>query len=353
MKVGIFASAGNGQAQALRSCIDELGPGSARCFPYPTRSGPRVSIEERGVYWDDTDVGVLDTAYIHGFAYENPVLPRARADFDWSVWQDEHSARQQTYSFLHSAFEELARRGVKLVNPPRVHVKNFLKADLMEDLRAGGFKVPISICTNDLESAQLFCAESGAALWRPATGRASWQRFLEKQCRALMATHRPPVLLAQPIEGPLIRCYLLFYTPVLCLRRELPHRATGAERLEILQATDCSAVYATLGRLANRIGAPWLEVLFVLHDDEPWIYDVDTDPLLEWLPIPYRKWLIAGLARALMGEDPLGWDHSAEGGSLPQARPTLFCRQMLQPLFEMEATKYLENRAQGGGQDMI
>lgn len=347
MRIGIFCEPYNQQAIELRQCINTLAPGSCEHFVFPSRGSPAVAIDETGVYWDDTNVTQLDIAYIHGFSYTYPVVPAPLGNVDWSVWQVDHVLEQQRFSFLLSAFKEMERHGVKLLNPPRVYVKNYTKTDLLEDLRQAGFPVPRLVCTNDMDTTQSFIQEVDAdkVVWRPATGRAAWQLFRDRQREYLVSPDRPPILLAEIIDGPLIRSYLIDQQPLLCLKRYSPiciadpeTRVISAETLERFQAIECAGVYAELQRLASHLFLRWGHVSFVLREGRPWIYDVDPDPELEWLPEIFRKTLTEGLASRV-----LGMDAPAPGNLLtepPQERSTLFLRRMLYSLFEFEQRKY-------------
>lgn len=340
MKIGIFSEPHNRQATALKQRIDGLAPGTCRHFSLPAHGAPAVAVDETGVYWDDVNVAQLDKAYMHGFSYASPVVPEPLDDIDWSVWQTHHIALQQRTSFIYSAWAEMERRNVKLFNPLRTQVQGFMKFDLLEDLRQAGLRVPRMVCTNHMEAVQAFVTEVEHTLWRPATGRAAWQLFLDKQRDYLITPSKPPVFLAELIEGMLIRCYLLEGKPLLCLKRNGPV-CFPLETLEIFEATECPAVYEELQRVAETIPMGWGQVLFILKDEQAWIYDVDTDPIYDWLPDLYQRRLTEGLAMGLLGMDLETGPRSALP-DMPQPRPTLFLRRMLQILFAFEYKKYHE-----------
>ncbi|HUL13463.1 MAG TPA: hypothetical protein VLU73_15020 [Methylococcaceae bacterium] len=338
MKIGIFSERHDPQAERLHHQINQLAPGSCRHFALPKDDGsPAVALDETGVYWDDVNVAELDIAYLHGFSYTYPLAPDALGHIDWSVWQIDHLLEQQKSSFLLSAFTEMERHGVKLLNPAKVYLKNFAKAELLEGLRQAGFPVPRMVCTNDMETTQTFIQEvDGKVVWRPATGRAAWQLFRDKQREYLISTEKPPILLAEIIEGPLIRSYLIDGEPLLCLNRYPPAYILHAETLESFKAIECPEVYGELQRLAAHLSLHWGQISFVLREGCPWIYDVDVDPILGPMPDVFQERLIDGLARACLGigqaSEPLP--------DTPQARRTLFLRRMLFPLFEFEHMKY-------------
>jgi hypothetical protein len=338
MQIGIFSERHNPQAERLHQHINQLAQGSCRHFTLPKDDGsPVVALDETGVYWDEINVAELDIAYLHGFSYTYPLAPTPLGQVDWSLWQIDHLLEQQKSSFLLSAFTEMERHGVKLLNPARVYLKNFAKAELLEGLHQADFPVPRMVCTNDMEATQAFIREvSDKVVWRPATGRAAWQLFRDRQREHLISTAKPPILLAEIIEGPLIRGYLIDGEPLLCLNRYPPACILHAETLESFKAMECPEVYGELRRLATQLSLHWGQVSFVLAEGRPWIYDVDVDPILGPMPEVFQERLIDGLARAC-----LGMDQAAEPlPETPQARRTLFLRRMLFPLFEFEHMKY-------------
>jgi hypothetical protein len=339
MKIGIFSERHDPQANRLHQHINQLAPGSSQHFSIPKDDGvPAVALDETGVYWDDVNVAELDLAYLHGFSYTYPVAPAPLGQVDWSIWQIDHLLEQQKSSFLLSAFTEMERHGVKLLNSSKLHLKNFAKAELLENLRQADFQVPRMVCTNDMETTQAFLQEVDAnkVVWRPATGRAAWQLFRDKQREYLISTEKPPVLLAEIIEGPLIRSYLIDGEPLLCLNRYPPACILHSETLESFQAMECPEVHGELQRLAAHLSLHWGQASFVLREGRAWVYDVDVDPLFGQMPAIFQERLVDGLARGCLGMEQTKepWPDQ------PQARPTLFLRRMLFPLFEFEHMKY-------------
>ena len=338
MNIGLFAPPHDVQTQALWNAIEGLAPNTCRHFSLPLRGTPSVALDDTGVYWDRVNVGCLDVAYIHGFSYMNPVVPPpSLGEVDWTLWQTGHIGEQQRFSFLYSAFAEIERRGVKLFNPPRVHVQNFMKVNVLESLRRSGFLIPKLLCTNDMDTVLAFSGEVSQAVWRPNTGRAAWQGFLDCQRMALIGPKKPPVLLAEIIEGPLIRAYILQGKPLLLLKHNAP-AYLPLETLEVFQSLDCPAVYGELQQLAECLGVGWMQVLFVLKDHQAWIYDIDTDPIYHGLPEAYQQRIREGLARRFLGQEDAF--ESTTLPEQPQSRPTLFLRRMLRILFEFEYYKY-------------
>lgn len=332
-RIGLFSPPYDDQTERLYRQIENLAPGIARHFSLtPRRGSPRIALGEERIYWDDVNVAELACAYVHGFNYANPVLPSPLDDVDWSLWQADYLIKQQTTSLIHGAFLEMQRRGVTLFNPPETHVQNFMKLNLLEEIRRTGFKVPQLVCTNEVETAKQLATRINPLLWRPSTGRAPWQLFGDRQRALLVAPDKPPVLLAEAIQGPLIRAYLFQGKPLFCLQYRVP-AAVPVERLEVFQTIQCSEVYGELQRLTEAFSLPWTLVSFVLKDGEPWIYDVDPDPIFEGLPELYQQRLTEGVAKGLLGEDINALEPLTDA---PQTRPTLFLRRMLRVLFDIE-----------------
>lgn len=335
--IGIFAHSSNRQAQNIFEVICALEMVRCDFFNLSLSGEDDISVLDSGVYWNRRNITDLDVAYIHGITYMNPIIPDADKDQDWSVWQADYLIKQQKFSFLFSLFEELHRRGVVLVNPPRTHVQNFMKPFLLERLRNLGFTVPRLICSNHMPSIVDFCNQIEKVVWRPTTGRAVWQLFLDKQRISLIRPDSPPVLVAQCIEGPLIRGYLYDGMPLLFLKFSAPDPGPP-ERLESIWSVDCSEVVEVLQRLTVETGMRWAQVSFVFSDGKPWIYDIDPDPILEWLPDVYKDNLIAKLSYMIAGEKDKAIDLSST--THPEERPVMLLRRMLRILFEFEKVKY-------------
>jgi hypothetical protein len=335
-RIGLFSPPHDAQTERLYRQLEEVAPGAARQFSLGPRQGsPRVALGEAGIYWDDVNVAELTCAYIHGFNYANPVLPSPLDDVDWTLWQADYLIKQQTTSLVHGAFLEMQRRRVTLFNPPDAYVENFMKLNLLEEIRRNGFKVPHMACTNEVETAKQLSTRISPLLWRPCTGRAAWQLFGDRQSALLLAPDKPPILLAEAVQGPLIRAYLFQGKPLFCLQYRVP-APVPMERLEVFQSIQCPEVYGELQRLTEALSLPWALVSLVLKDGEPWIYDIDPDPIFEGLPELYQQRLTEGLAKGLLGEDTNALEPLT---NVPQARPTLFLRRMLRILFDIEVLR--------------
>jgi len=296
-----------------------------------------VILDASGIFWNGRNLTNMDIAYVHGFSYMNPVIPSANTNKDWSSWQQDYLIDQQKDSFLYSVLAELERYGVTLINPPNVHLDNFMKPFLLEKLRRAGFLIPNLLCSNDMQSVKAFCSRNERTVWRPVSGRAAWQLFLDKQRDHLIRKDSPPVLLAEAVKGPFVRGFLYDDEPLLMLKCHSPD-PTPPERLERFHHMECFETQDALKRLSTVTGARWALVHFVLTEKGPWIYDIDVDPILDWLPDVYRKDVTAMLAARLVGRKDKGCVTVEK--NTPRERPTLFLRQMLRILFEFEKSKY-------------
>lgn len=336
-KIGVFAKSSSQQARNVYESLNALHKVHCNFFNIELTGEDAVSISESGVFWNGMNIADLDAAYTHGYAYENPVVPDNDDNQDWSVWQSGYLVNQQRYSFLFSLFNELHRRGVTLLNSPRVLLQHFMKPFWLEKLRSLNFSVPRFICSNHMPSVITFCGQTRTSVWRPATGRASWQLFQDKQRMALIRPDSPPVLVAESISGPYIRAYVYNGVPLCFLAFSAPDIGPP-ERLESVWETECPGVSSDLQRLARETGLRWAMVAFVWNDEKPWIYDIDPDPILDWLPDIYREYLTAKLSHMLAGETDRA--NSLATPNQVAERPILFLRRMLRILFEFEKVKY-------------
>jgi hypothetical protein len=338
MKIGVFAPANNAQARDLATAINAVLPGAACCFGLDLDgAGGAFSLSADRLIWDSKDCSALEAAYVHGFGYSDPVVPAARENVDWSVWQFEYLREQQRYSTVYSALCELPRRGVKMFNPPDAYLNCFMKAYLLEKIRLGGARVPETVCTNSLEEAESF-AQDREIFWRPATGRAAWQKCLRRQRENLFALDKPPALLAGRIGAEWRRAYFFENEILLCLAHEEPVDFP-AETLEQFHAIECDAnMKNDLLQAAQFAGLAWGMILFRVEDGKAWIYDFDGDPVLDWLPGIFRDNLLHALACSLLGEKSR--KQAPTGIEGKHARPGMFLRRMLRILFDFEQSKY-------------
>jgi len=341
MKLGLFSLSSDKQSRQLVKALNAASPGSTIFFDLSLDDPERSAMDASRLEWNGVDLTTLDAAFLHGFSYLDPVIPSGDLDLDWSVWREDYIALQMKYTYLYSLFSELERRGVKVINSPQMHLRAFMKPLLLEQLRAAGLNIAATITTNGIDAAKAFCAKAPKVVWRPCTGRASYQLFLDKQREALISTKKPPVLLAELKEGPLVRGYFYDGKPVLFLERYVPDNKYE-ETLEQFFEVPCADLREQVALAAHTLGFPWLQMLFIPVDGKAFIYDVDTDPLWESLPTNWQHQLTALLAAKLLGQDA-GYEAPltvASGPDCVKQRPTIFLRRMLQILFEFEQSKY-------------
>ncbi len=306
--------------------------------------GQPVVLDTQGVAWNGVRLERLDALHIHGFRYEDPVLPPADPACDWSLWQVGSVIRQQSWSFLYSVFAHLEQickngQGPRLYNPLSTEVAAFDRMGQLDRLAKAGFRVPPVLVSNDDGPISAFQQRHDVVVWRPATGRAAWQLFRTKQRRHLVGITLPPVFLAAVVPGPVLRAYVLDGRVVLTLSSSAPSRH-GLERLEAMTAVPDLApdVLETIGRAASALGLRWATLLLVEGADGPIFYDVDPDPELGDLPESFAAYLRHCLAAALTGTAlPVR-------PAFPAAleRPSLLLRRMLGIQFDMEQTKHDE-----------
>ncbi|HBR95834.1 MAG TPA: hypothetical protein DD979_00440 [Gammaproteobacteria bacterium] len=334
---GIFAPPGDLHADALHHVAERLQPGACARLAFPQAGVPAVSLERDAVYWGGEDVSRLQRAFVRGFSYTNPVVPRAMDDVDWSLWQYDYIGEQQKTSFLYSALSELDRRGVRMSNAPRVYLDVSMKTDLLARVRASGIQVPDVMCTNTRDEADAFMARHEHVLWRPATGRAAWQLCRERQLEFLVGADKTPVLLSSIAPGMFLRCYLVDGEPVLCLKYAAPEQVP-LERLEVFQAIEDDSFYTQLRDTAAVLGMRWGAVHCVFDAEAGFaVYDIDPDPVVSAMPAAVQEYLNLCIAHDLLGQSIPASD-ALRDTALVRELP--FLRRMLSVLFDMERSKY-------------
>lgn len=306
-------------------------------FLDPDLGGGGMVLTADQVWWSGVDVGGCDAVWVQGFTYENPVIPPPVGRRDHGVWQYDHLCRQQSYSATFSMLQELDRRGVTLYNPPRIHLETFARFNFLEGLRQKGFGVPDLLSVNDPDAAYRFMVGHDRVLWHPATGRAGWQLFEEKQRKAFVDPGLPSILLAGISAGPCWKTWLLNGHPLLTLEVSPPAYTPPVERLELLRevAIQGTEVEKLLRRLHGEAGLMWAMVTHSNHEGEAVVIDVDVDPVMDWLPSGYQTILLEAIAHTLVQGFPP--DHS--NLSPPQPRSALFLRRMMGILFQFEQSK--------------
>lgn len=335
MKVGIFSYPGDEQAQAVLKRANEVKQDSVCWFDLSLPKSQSYAIDKEKLLWNGVDVSQLSSAYIHGYQYQFPVMPRFYSDLDFSMWQTSHIADQQKYSFLASAFQEMERRGVRLNNTYRTSLLAYKWYDMLEAIRQAGFNVPGLLYTNDMEEALAFCEGFPDAVWRPGNGRATWQLFSERREKAPLEPAEPPVILAETKPGLLLRAFIVGGKPVLYLGMRSPHSINGKESLEMFWQRDEKQLNEVFTALSEALGVPFMKVTFVLDDKTPWIYDVDMDPAFHQYPEEISDYLVKALALNLIDEKATIPEFNRAEETME--RPNIFSRGQLCILFNMES----------------
>ncbi len=333
-QIGVLGPGNSVQARNVHACLSSLEGVDARFVDTDFPPHIPVSLDESQILVDGVDLASLDTAYVHGFSYMNPVIPREPGICDFSLWNGDHLIDQQRYSFVSSLLRELDRRGVELVNPPDVHVQAFAKPALFEEMAGLDLPVPPMICTNDQQEMVQFGKTHGELVWKPPTGRGAWQILGQKQINHLAGQEKPPIWIARLLDGAYVRILAYKGKALACLHFLGPDPGPP-ERLEtIFHAPDMITETLT-EKFFQLSGIPWAMMHVVLNEDDADIYDIDPDPVVNWVRGAFRGPLTSMLADKLAGRD-------AEGVHFPQEkirRSALFLKQMLWPLYEFERSK--------------
>ncbi|MBF0180567.1 MAG: hypothetical protein HQM03_11145 [Magnetococcales bacterium] len=339
MRIGVIAPRTSWLAGRVLAHLESVLPGMTRHMDLSLTEA-RIALDGDGVMHDGLDLAGLERVWVHGFSYDNPVIPQGGEHTDWSVWQYDHLCRQQEFSTLFSLLRELERRGVSVWNGVGVHVDHFMKFALLERIRAAGYPVPALMALNDPKEAAAFGEGKERLVWRPATGRAAWQLFGARQARDRVDPRKPPVLLAEVMPGALTRGVIIGGRLMGCIQCQAPAFLPPDESLERVWTLPVEPYRRVVEALARTIGLQWGMVVFTVGDAGHWFYDIDPDPHLEWLPMGLRETLSRMLAHALIGTEEHG---SPLANDAPEAmeRAAPFARRLLNALFEMENSKYV------------
>jgi hypothetical protein len=342
--IGIFSDSNSTDSLSglLQQQLKSIKDTSYHYFNTCLTAQSNVTIDAKRIVWDGVDLSQLKVAFIHGFNYQNPVIPDSSDNKDWALWNADSIIRQQKYSLLFSLFSELQRRGVILVNSIAVLIGNYMKVNMLDCIEGDGLKAVEYLCTNDNKSIKDFCQTDTDSVWRPATGRASWQLFTKKQCNELASLKKPPILLAPIVDGAVRRAYCLNGEVVLVLNQANPSDQSQLERLEMYQSCDYSMFQERLSALCNKLNILWAEILFVESEQKLIIYDIEPDPPIEFLPLYYRDYLCQVLANHLLGITEQKPVNKISPKPIIAQRPSLFTRRMLRILFDFERSKYHE-----------
>lgn len=341
----IFTSSSNPIAEEVKNKIGNDCP----VFDLSLVNSEELIIDAERLFLNGIDLTSFKYIWLHNFQYQNPIIPSAVEQCDWSLWRAEYLVEQQRYSALASLFAELNRRGVILLNAPTIQLSTWMVQQPLELLRDLSYAVPDMLCTNDMQTAEEFVKQYKQVIWRPATGCAAWQLFKTKQQDDLIDPTKPPVLLAEVVSGLMLRAYVLFGKVVLVLANTTAGYASidensHTEHLEQFWHIQASAeLEAELIKIAEDINLIWGEIIFVQDDvdkQQPVIYGVNSDPEVSSLPLAYKDYLTSALAYGLMGNLS---DIFKLQNKLPedkQNRQTLFTKRMMQVLFDFEKIKY-------------
>jgi len=334
-RIGIIAPSGSPRGGAARVALSAVGA-EVHMFDSDLSEGEEVTLSAEGARWNGILLNELDTVLVIGFRYQDPVLPPAEPDADWSLWRCEHTRAVQTFSFLHSLLCRLETGPVRVLNPVSAYQGVFSRFSDLRRWAGLGIKVPELLCTNDPQAAIEAERDWGRLVWHPAVGRGAWQVFRERQRLDLLVPGKPPILLAAAPEGALVRALMCEGAVMLSLI-SAPPSDEGLERFELFKIAhaDDPGLAAIARTLADN-GVPWAGVQCVMSAEGPVLFDIDPDPVLNDLP--------SELARA-------GWERTAArlaGTPLPpldeetiHERTTLFQRRMLRVQFDIERSKSL------------
>ncbi len=340
-RILILSLGDDGFAAALAAAGEGLAPGAFVHQPFDPLGGTPSDLTYERLTLGGHDLESLEAVFVYGFAYQDPVLPGADDNLDWGLWQSRYVLEQQGFSHLYSLLSELTQRGVAVFNPVEALIANYAKPRLFGAAAKARLKVPNWLCSNDPDEVQAFSETHDLVLWRPATGRAAWQVFRDKQRQALIATERPPVLLAQAMEGTIVSAFCLDGRVLLTLAQQAPDTAE-IERLERFLVAEKPYPDNAAARVAKATGARFSVVLATLGRGAPCLYDVDAAPLLGGLPPEIRDFLAERLALGLLGrvdEATAPYDLGADTSE----RESLFLRRMLRIQFDIEATKHRDD----------
>jgi len=325
-------------ASSLSDRLKKLG---VDCFSFNMNLSEKdqTGFTEDSMSWNEIDLNSLDKAIIYDYEYMDPIVPSAVQMTDWSQWQDSFLKEQQTYSFWFSLFCEMDRRGVKLYNPPRAYLDDFMKYHLLETIKSNGVSVPDIICSNSIDDVNEFCSKHPQTVWRPVSGKAGWQLFKDKQKNYLVATDKPPIMVAEIVEGSLLRGYMLAGKPLMCLDYMAPTQFPN-ESLEKYRCVNPDFLSHAVKTIQQSTHVEWGQLTVVANENNVFVYDIDTFPCYQSLPKELFEYFNTCLSYHLAGQQD-----KLDSVSLPEGyteRSTIFTRRMLDILYEFEQSKYSE-----------
>ncbi|MDP6271932.1 MAG: hypothetical protein QF398_16335, partial [Alphaproteobacteria bacterium] len=174
-RILILSLGDDGFAAELAAAGERLAPGAFVHEPCDPLGGTPSDLTYEHLTLGGIDLETLESVFVYGLAYQDPVLPAAADNLDWGLWQSRYVLEQQGFSHLYSLLSELAARGVAVFNPVEALIANYAKPALFGAAAKARLKVPDWLCGNDPEEARAFAERHDLVLWRPATGRAAWQ----------------------------------------------------------------------------------------------------------------------------------------------------------------------------------
>ncbi|MGN7612374.1 hypothetical protein ACQZV8_09840 [Magnetococcales bacterium HHB-1] len=342
-KIGIVAGK-QGFAEKLFHAVNHQKPDSALLLRPPERD-QAFTLHGHEMVWQGHDIIQLETLWLQSLAYENPPIPSAVHQRDWSLWQIDYLTDQQRYSALLSLWLSAERQGVRVINPVAARLRSFMRSALLIRLHHAGFLLPEFIITNDLkESCKFRQCHNDQVVWRPASGYAAWQLFKQRQERALIDSKQPPILLAEIKSGAIIRIYAFQGKPLLALNMLPPQHTPPQEQLEQFWPVDLSVHHQSWVEklfseeiktdLWGGQQPTWMQITAVVDQKQLWIYDIETDPQPDDLPATFQELLAQRLSLALHDQP---WSHRSP--TTIQERDSMLLRRMYRILFEYEESK--------------
>ncbi|MBF0180564.1 MAG: ATP-grasp domain-containing protein [Magnetococcales bacterium] len=181
---------------------------------------PAIAIGASGIRWGGVDFSEIRAMYIRGLAPNTPqTLPALRNACDDAHWRLEFIREQGYQATVFGFFDYLSAMGKLVVNPPTLgYPDHDAKGQFYERLRAHGFCVPVSLVTNDPESAREFLDRFPDAVVKPAIGVGSTRVITARDRERLNEVRVTPVLLQERIAGSTVRVHVVGGRVVLALR---------------------------------------------------------------------------------------------------------------------------------------
>ncbi len=131
-------------------------------------------------------------------------------DGEYGVFQDwraQYLAARESYALIVSWLKWLEFNGKRILNPLSSFDLHFLKPFHIEHLRAKGFPVPQSLCSNDSAQVRNFIESFDRIIYKPIAGGAYCQEIDKNNLNSqkLETLRNSPVIFQELIEGDNIR----------------------------------------------------------------------------------------------------------------------------------------------------